>query len=363
MEKGGFRELYIDYFDKILSEKGIDLKNAIKVYTACDHYDIFAIYLHYKGVRFTVFEINPHQFDEVHRCVGVVEGKTNTSDHRISQELCDLQMEIGIIRGSGDFDTIRYDGDETEGGKINFSKLFNLVSDRDCRIIASSFDVRDYFCNAQLIVMNSWYATTDWSRFKGIQYIYVYQLLADYCCSPDYPITVKAHPHNEEDLTEYFPGCNIVDGSFPIQLLLFDKEIIINSVYGGNTSSIVHIKGRCKRDNSMGFSLFRLAHYMHHIVLIDKLIRKYKLNSSIIQHLTESFDDCLFVERLLSGYERIDYYNYEGNAHGVTYICENVLFSELFGDNDYFVLDYDETGWGQYLLDLEIGVFSFNIKV
>ena len=361
MFKDDIENRLTDYYDVLLESNNIDLEKIKQIYTSCDNYDNLAVYLHMKKKQFTVFEIMPHQFQIQTRATSVIEG-SNTHDQTISKAFYDIQKEVGNINGYGQYvKPLLFDESGQMG--INFYDLVKEVPENARRNLSEIFDIGYYFNGAQLILLNSWYSTVDWSRFSKDHYLYLYQLLVDYDCNFDKKITVKPHPHSDPNVGDYFPGCIIADNKMPIQMVIFKDDVEIDSSFGGFTSSIEFIREKCKKNNAMGWGLFKLGHYYHHIGIIRKIISDNNIETAILHHLTESItDDGAFIEKQFESKD-ISYYDYGQVITNQLIIGENILLSELSGEAYYFLLDYDNTGWAKYLLESNIGQYEYTISV
>ncbi len=214
-------ESLLNYYDDFFSDNDIDLEEIVTIYTSHDCDNTFGTYLALKNIMQTIVEILPDQCDKI----GTYE--TTVCKGISSRAYADVQKKMGVLCGEGKYcKKLRCRKHKTD----NYFQYYDLCKEltKEDKIAILKALVPDYNIfhnniNTQILIANS-HSYDRYTPYPNSKKVYAYQIIIDFFFDDDKPVLIKPHPEAADMFNNYFPKEIIMDGNYPLDVILLDDE-------------------------------------------------------------------------------------------------------------------------------------------
>lgn len=289
-DQNALQKELIEYFDQLLNENGISLTSKVMTYIACDMSDSFGMYLQYKGLPFTIYEMSPGQFFLRSRYDGAYR------DGWMGEAYYTRQKTYGLLCGEkGGCHVLMYPQSdvarakmETDPEVFDFSD-YSQLDDTSRSAIISCFDINiPIDATVQLVLLNSRNMVNGHSIFGLAEAPYLFQMLVQFFGKPGMQSLIKPHPADTvECMQRYFPESVFLDPDFPIEFLHLFGNIRISRVVTIGSSAADKIADMTDSVVSIGWIYYKLSQYIEAIDLACKVASQMRSVRTVSTRLTE----------------------------------------------------------------------------
>lgn len=258
----------INFYDNIFAENNISFNNTLKIVTACDVQNAFAIYCALNNQKITYMEIAPKQFEDKSRYY------INSNLGCSSKWFDELSIKFGALSGDKNNMENRYMFPQSKivfNNKdilIDFNNLFfNL--DKQIKIkILKCFDLdinlgKDV---KNVLLLNSIGWTFPQTKLSMPKYYLPYLSIADYYFKNNEDVYIKDHPQNNLFYFNSYvkPYSKTLDSSIPIEFLALLDNLHINRLISIDSTGGSKISPFIEKEIRLGRSYLSRGWFCNH---------------------------------------------------------------------------------------------------
>ena len=281
------KEIYA-YYNKLFNENNINISDFDEIYVSCDMLNDFVVFLSLNDCKYNYFENYINQLNEnrvnlydYHIC--------NENNHGSSEYFRVAKKHLSIC-GTSKKCKKRYILKDSRGDinctdkdeKIDFSSMLLMLNNNEREILIDCFDdcnIREICKKANnsvlLLTQRQWKYPVS-NEETGL----LYQLLVDYMCPSESKISIKPHPSDKYNHTDFFNESIVFPVGFPADLFPIIKDFNINVAVTVSSTSIQKLEYWCNELITCGDVFFRNWRYinkLYYALKIVSLINKPKM--------------------------------------------------------------------------------------